>query len=180
VEKLNSDDVKFLEYSAICHGDCWNNNILFKQVAENCVEVKLLDYQMMRYASPATDIWYFLLVCTTKEFRDRHFDDLIRVYYDKLSEAVKSLGSDPDKVFPREVLEAHIKRFAKFGMLMAILLLPLFTAQSADAPDLQELADKMQLSDNTADIHNQLTTAEALYSSRMVELLREMSEKEYL
>jgi hypothetical protein len=35
------------------------------------------------------------------------------------------LGSDPNKVFPREVFEDHLKKFGNFGLTMAIIILPL-------------------------------------------------------
>nr|XP_053644583.1 uncharacterized protein LOC128697078 [Cherax quadricarinatus] len=63
----NSSDV-FLEqikkcppFDVLCHGDCWNNNILFKYDETGVpVDVRLLDFQISRKASPATDLNYFM------------------------------------------------------------------------------------------------------------------------
>lgn len=38
------------------------------------------------------------------------------------------LGSNPDKLFPHDVFQAHLKRFGKFGLLYAMMLLNVTTA----------------------------------------------------
>ncbi|XP_063597704.1 uncharacterized protein LOC134774276 [Penaeus indicus] len=45
-------------FDLLCHGDCWNNNVLFRCNEEVPVEVMLLDLQMCRQASLATDLNY--------------------------------------------------------------------------------------------------------------------------
>jgi hypothetical protein len=78
------------------------------------------------------------------------------------------------------VLQEHLTKYAKFGMLMAILLLPLFTAQSTDTPDLEELAQKLHLQESTEKMHDELTKPDNVYSNRMAEVIRDMFEKGYL
>ncbi|CRK88710.1 CLUMA_CG002678, isoform A, partial [Clunio marinus] len=39
-------------YAVICYGDSWNNNIMYRCENGIAVEVRLLDWQVMRYASP--------------------------------------------------------------------------------------------------------------------------------
>ena len=38
------------------------------------------------------------------------------------------LGSDPEKLFPRSVFDEHLLRYGKFGLAMAIMVLPIFTS----------------------------------------------------
>lgn len=95
-------------YAVLCHGDCWNNNILFKynQVCERIsgaaglcllqqiemfqdkkpVDLRLLDWQIARYASPVTDIVYYIFSCTTKPLRDKYYDHMLQTYHTSLSE----------------------------------------------------------------------------------------------
>lgn len=54
------------------------------------------------------------------------------------------MGSEPSEVFPREAFDDHLKRFGKFGLAMAIMVLPIFTSQADDIPDMDEMAEKMQ------------------------------------
>lgn len=54
------------------------------------------------------------------------------------------LGSDPQKVFPRHAFDDHLKRFGIFGLLMGICVIPIFTSQVEDIPDMDELARKFK------------------------------------
>lgn len=73
--------------AVICHGDCWNNNTMFKlNVQRKPIEVRLLDFQIARYASPVFDILYYIFCCTDKQLRDQHYDSFLEVYHSSLSE----------------------------------------------------------------------------------------------
>jgi len=72
-------------FAVICHGDCWNNNILYKSTERGELEdVRLIDWQLMRYASPVTDLAYFLFTCTSRRFRQRHLENMLEDYYEEL------------------------------------------------------------------------------------------------
>lgn len=96
---------------------------------------------MSRYASPTTDILYYFSCCTLKEFRQKHFAELLNVYHRKLSEALKRLvftaefalissyfdkqnflhfqfGFGSRKIFPIRGITtatAHIRKIRNFG-----------------------------------------------------------------
>lgn len=73
-------------YTVICHGDVWTNNTMFKLDDDGKpIDVRFLDYQLSRYASPACDIVYYLYCCTSKELRDAHYDTFLRTYHESLS-----------------------------------------------------------------------------------------------
>lgn len=58
----------------------------------------------------------------------------------KISLNFLRLGSDPTKLFPRNVFNDHLKKFGHFGLLMAIIVLPLFTSDAAKLPDMEDIA----------------------------------------
>lgn len=107
---------------------------------------------------------YYFFACTTKELRDKHYSEFLDVYYESLSEFISRLdlcftflvvhltlksflgrlGSDPNKVFPRNVFEDHLKRFGNFGLTMAVMVLPIFTSDPEDVPDLDAVADNLK------------------------------------
>lgn len=98
------------QYSVLGHGDCWTPNFLMTyEDGEGGHRVpkivKVIDYQLSRYASPAIDLSFFFYSCTSQELREMHYDELLKVYHNNLSELLKDLGSDPTELFPFEALQ---------------------------------------------------------------------------
>lgn len=54
------------------------------------------------------------------------------------------MGSDPKKLFPYELLMEHLRKFGKFGLIMATMLLPIITAESGIGIDLDDLANQIE------------------------------------
>lgn len=72
--------------SVITYGDVWQNNIMFKYNSSGKpTDVVFLDWQAVRQASPVIDIAFFIFCCTTKELRDIHYNNLLKIYYKCLS-----------------------------------------------------------------------------------------------
>lgn len=93
LELLNGDNCE--PYAVVCHGDSWNNNLLYRHTeqqaeqeteleSEQPQEVCLIDWQLMRYASPVTDLAYFLFSCTTQQFRGQHYTAMLKLYHEEL------------------------------------------------------------------------------------------------
>lgn len=70
------------------HGDVWTNNMLFKQDTN---EVLIIDYQLCFWGSPAYDLLSFLATSVHDDFKTKHFDELVEVYYQVFSETLKKL-----------------------------------------------------------------------------------------
>lgn len=73
-------------YSVICHGDATINNSMFHNDQANAIEVQLIDWQFSRYASPVIELVLYLLCSTTKELRSKHYEDIVKIYHDSLSD----------------------------------------------------------------------------------------------
>lgn len=74
----------------ISHGDCWQNNTMFRyDENKKPIEVSLLDWQGSRYSSPVTDIVYYLFSCTTKKLRDAHYEEFLDIYHETLSAHIR-------------------------------------------------------------------------------------------
>lgn len=103
---------------------------IFKNVAE---DIGILDWQIIRYVSPAIDIVYNLFTSTDKAFRDKEYENLLQIYYETFSNTVKLLGSDPKKLFTFDDLQSELKEFGNY----AFLLVPINTQMTqADSNDL--------------------------------------------
>jgi Ecdysteroid kinase-like family len=104
--------------------------MLFKLKENSPIDIRLLDFQFMRYASAATDLGYYIFGCTTKELREKHYQEFMKTYYETLSEHMTNLGTDPEKIFPRHAFEDQMKKFAKYGILMGVLLVANYVSYS--------------------------------------------------
>ncbi|XP_055845868.1 uncharacterized protein LOC129911893 [Episyrphus balteatus] len=134
-------------YAVVCHGDCWNNNILFKFENGKAIDIKLIDWQISRFASPVCDLSYYIFCCTSKSFRDEYYQEILDVYYSELDQFLKRLGSDPSVLFPRSIFEDQLKKFGSFGMVMGLMLIPTLTTKPENVPDLDDLSAKMEAGD---------------------------------
>lgn len=48
-------------------------------------DIRFLDFQIMRNASPVCDLVYYIFGCTTKYLRDEFYGEFLDVYYAELS-----------------------------------------------------------------------------------------------
>lgn len=74
-------------YAVICHGDLTTNNSMFRKDEQGKpIGIQLFDFQFSRYGSPVTDLVLYLFCSTTKELRDKHYEDFLKIYHDSLSD----------------------------------------------------------------------------------------------
>lgn len=72
--------------SIITHGDTWQNNTMFRFDNDGKpIEISLIDWQLSRQSSPIIDIVYFMFCCTTKQLRDAHYENFLKIYHESLS-----------------------------------------------------------------------------------------------
>lgn len=102
-----------------------------------------VDWQIIRYASPATDFIYNLCGTSDTETRTKHFDDLKREYHDQLSSNVRKMGSNPEKVFPYEAFEEEIKLSGVIGLLMAPIITEIALVEAKDITNLDEMFENL-------------------------------------
>ncbi|ALC49699.1 CG2004 [Drosophila busckii] len=141
-------------YAVVCHGDGWNNNFLYsynkskqrdQEEQQPCpLEVRLVDWQLMRYASPITDLVYFLFCCTTRDFRQQHYQQMLQLYYAELSQQLVRLGVQADQLLPRSAFEQQLLDKGAAGLLFAMMVLPIVTLSAAQAPDLQAISELIE------------------------------------
>nr|XP_019559293.2 uncharacterized protein LOC109428073 [Aedes albopictus] len=145
-------------YAVLGHGDCWINNMIYSYKRGVPTEIVLLDWQLCRYASPALDLLYFIFVCTDEAFRRQYYDEMLRIYYNSLGQLLEKLGGDPSRLFPFTALLRQLKACGKFGILMALLIVPMICV-----PDMNEAAN-----------------SEDKYRTRMAAIIRDLIRYGYL
>lgn len=88
---------------------------------------------------------------TDRKLREAHYDKLIKIYHNALSNTISKLGSDPEKLFSFNDFLGELKRFGRYGLIMGPILLQIITSNPDDIPNLDELAEEMTKSDKTMD-----------------------------
>ncbi|KAH8368473.1 hypothetical protein KR084_012037 [Drosophila pseudotakahashii] len=170
-------------FAVICHGDCWNNNILYKCSEGGVLEdVRLIDWQLMRYASPVTDLAYFLFTCTSRDFRQRHLKNILGDYYEELGLQLNRLGEQLDQLLPRRAFDEQVANKAAVGLLLAMMVLPIVTMQGQDVPDLQAISERIEAG-ATTDLQGAGFLGagnEATFKKRMREVILDCVDFEYI
>ena len=79
----------------VTHGDTWQNNTMFRYDKNGKPnEISLLDWQISRLSSPIIDVVYYVFACTTKELRDAHYDEFLKIYHESLSSHIQRYKTD--------------------------------------------------------------------------------------
>ncbi|RZC41667.1 EcKinase domain containing protein, partial [Asbolus verrucosus] len=80
-----------------------------------------------------------------------NLDYYLKIYYKSFSSFLKKLGSEPEKLFPFEALKEHWKKYAKFGMIMALNILQIKMTDKNDFVDFSDRADS-EISDTPPNV----------------------------
>ncbi|XP_052869560.1 uncharacterized protein LOC128275185 [Anopheles cruzii] len=130
-------------YAVIIHGDCWINNMMFRYKDGKADEIILFDWQVMRYVSPVLDLVYFIFCCTDEDFRRKHYDEMIDIYYRSLSVTLEKLQHAADELFPRDALDEHLRLFGRYGLLRGMFLVPIMCTEADEFPNMEEMARRL-------------------------------------
>lgn len=76
-----------------------------------------------------------------KEFRDKNLTNLIKYYYERLSAAIRRLGSDPDQLFTFDDLWSLLKKYGKYPFIAGLLTIVFALPADKDIPDVNELSE---------------------------------------
>lgn len=116
--------------------------------------------------------------------RASHFDELLQTYHNSLRNLLDKLGGDTQSQFPFTAFRQQLKKFGKFGVIMAMFVIPMLTTKTEDLPDLDYYYE------NQEEIHKDpekfksmitgLTNPGANYVSRMKPTLLDLMRFGYI
>uniref|UniRef100_A0A2A4JM67 CHK kinase-like domain-containing protein n=1 Tax=Heliothis virescens TaxID=7102 RepID=A0A2A4JM67_HELVI len=109
------------------HGDAWCPNFL-------CCKDKAvaIDFQILRCSSPAADLSYFILMCSSLCRSKEEFWEAVEVYYLSLEYYLSDMGVDASKVFSFDMLKEELKKYGSYGLLASITSFPLLASERCD------------------------------------------------
>ncbi|XP_050458493.1 uncharacterized protein LOC126855135 isoform X1 [Cataglyphis hispanica] len=125
--------------SVISAGDCWAPNFLVRDIGQNQKEALMLDFQLARCSNPIIDLSFLIYSCTLKSFRDQYFNDILKTYHSELSNAIKSLGSDPEQIYPWDLFMKEVKDYFIVGLVFALEAVPFCLLDPSQAFDLDAI-----------------------------------------
>lgn len=153
LERFRTDD---RAWSVILHGDFNRNNILFKYESdtgyENPTEMRMIDFQELRYGSPACDLSFYLYFNMTPELRDEIWDDVLKYYHDTLISVLVHILKVPKfdpliKPYSYDKFLNHVSNFMFYGVMICIHFLPWMMCSEEECGKLSNLFETQILSD---------------------------------
>uniref|UniRef100_A0A182SAH1 CHK domain-containing protein n=1 Tax=Anopheles maculatus TaxID=74869 RepID=A0A182SAH1_9DIPT len=160
-------------YAVLGHGDCWINNMMYRYRKGAPEQVILLDWQSARYASPILDLAYFILCCTDEEFRRRHYDEMMNVYYNSLATLLEQLGHSPQEIFPRTAFLRQLRQYGRFGLLLAAFVVPMLCTRKEDLLDMDATAEMFRETETVDIAIYTKNTNQSAYRKRMSAVIRD-------
>ncbi|CAH0550365.1 unnamed protein product [Brassicogethes aeneus] len=129
------------KHPVINHGDCWSNNMMFKYNKQReLIDLKILDWQILKVGSPVHDLSYCLYSGGSKDTFDR-LDDLLQVYFKSFSDILKKAGLNSEEVYPYSLLKEEWKKYCIYGWVMSLTVIRVKLTNQEDKVDLIEMSN---------------------------------------
>ncbi|XP_068230082.1 uncharacterized protein [Palaemon carinicauda] len=137
IDMLFTTYMKSEKFNSICHGDCWNNNFLFRYDDEgHPIDVMLLDLQMCREASIASDLNYFLYSSVSGDVRVPNIDHIMSVYHKSYKQVLEAAGLP--MFFDEKELMEEFRAKNKLGVFFSMGFIPILLMEPEEVPDMNE------------------------------------------
>lgn len=85
---------------------------------------------------------------TDKPFRDQHYVTLLKTYYKSLSDTIRKLGSDPNKLYTYDDLLMQMKKFGDYAIFFGCLMIIFRIAKAEDVSNVDEYAERLERNEN--------------------------------
>lgn len=108
---------------ALTQNDPWCTNMMFKYDASGKVQdIKLLDFQGLRFISPVVEFITFLWVSVNPEVRETRINDLYHFYCDSLNKSLEEL--DCSERLPFDLFKKEVVRLSPLALSITCMMMP--------------------------------------------------------
>lgn len=128
-------------YASIVHSDYWTNNTMIKKDASGkCIANCFVDFQMLIYANPFSDLMFFLYSSVQLPVLKEHYQEFIDLYYDTFIQVLKDHKVEDLGQFTKELYLKEIDRcMIRLEMYHTLFMLTPIYAKKEKATELSEL-----------------------------------------
>ncbi|KAG5867002.1 hypothetical protein JTB14_015334, partial [Gonioctena quinquepunctata] len=121
-------------FASFSHDDMWVNNAMMKLVNGRPIANKFVDFQIYKYASPASDLLFFLFTSVQQQVLEEHFDTLIKFYHTEFLKILHDLGCDTTP-FRMEHFENELALESKgaFAVIVTFISIIVFWCERKEA-----------------------------------------------
>lgn len=132
----------------------------------------LVDWQGVANASPLHDIGGLFLQVASKETLD-NFNYYLRFYHENLSKCIKELGSDPEILYPYDVLEKEWVKYGLYFFGIAIMSVKVMLCEKENVPVMknEEITESSSLA---KDLFGNINSNEELVMERLRYIVRHL------
>uniref|UniRef100_A0A6P7F7B7 Rho-associated protein kinase let-502 n=1 Tax=Diabrotica virgifera virgifera TaxID=50390 RepID=A0A6P7F7B7_DIAVI len=92
-------------FATVVHRDFWVNNIMLQFVEGAVKNIKIVDFQMYTYDTPATDLMFFIFTSVQTQALKQHFEELIEHYHEILAQTLLMFACDITQFTYEKLLE---------------------------------------------------------------------------
>lgn len=131
------------EFCVLNHGDCWVNNMMFRENENGRpYDMILVDYQMTVYTSPAIDLIYFLNTSPAQSIKYDKDDWLLQVYLNSLRNTMERIECKT-RAPTMEELKAAIHKRRIYAVFSGIVLYLRMIAEKEDVENFDVLLSQL-------------------------------------
>jgi thiamine kinase-like enzyme len=137
----DSNDV----FNVIIHGDYNRNNVMFKyesiEGSEVPIDLKMFDFQWVKYASPALDLSFYLYMNLDPDIMDSCWEKVLKFYHEILINSLVEIlqcTKDDERLQPLNYSDflKHFANHAFYGCFISAHFLPIMLCDESILPSI--------------------------------------------